>query len=114
MSRHAMQELPGPNWLMDPCPGAFAALTGAGDAKASLTDKLRMRWPGFEANLNQDVPRSTNDLWRQTGGNVHADPNSMQGTSAAYWGALPEMVREHLLDPNLHVAPSQCAQKTPG
>lgn len=141
----AMQELPGPNWLMGAGLGAFAALTGAGDAKAFLTDKLRMRWPGFEANLNQDVPHSTNPenleknqvrdfhklqnrelktiltLWRQTGGNPNSDPNSMEKTGATYWGALPErmhfiseMVREHLLDPNLYTPPSQYAHLKPG
>lgn len=141
----AMQELPGPNWLMGVGLGAFAALTGAGDAKAFLTDKLRMRWPGFEANLNQDVPHSTNPenleknqvrdfhklqnrelktiltLWRQTGGNPNSDPNSMEKTGATYWGALPErmhfiseMVREHLLDPNLYTPPSQYAHLKPG
>lgn len=141
----AMQELPGPNWLMGIGLGAFAALSGAPSAEAFLTDKLRMRWPGFEANLNQDVPRSQNEenlaqnkvrdfhalknpelktilsLWRQTGGNPHTDPNSMEGTGAEYWGDLPErmhfiaeMVREHLLDPNLYVAPSQYAHLKPG
>lgn len=141
----ALEELPGPNWLMSACVGAFAALTGAGNTQAFLTDKLRMRWPGFEANLNQDVPPSHNPenleankvrdfhrlenrelktiltLWRQTGGNPHADPNAMEGTGAEYWGALPErmhfiaeMCREHLLDPNLFVAPSQYAQLKPG
>ena len=141
----AMEELPGPNWLMGLGLGAFAALSGAPSAQAFLTDKLRMRWPGFEANLNQDVPRSQNEenlalnrvrdyhslknpelktilsLWRQTGGNPHADPNSMEATGAEYWGDLPErmhfiseMVREHLLDPNLYVAPSQYAHLKAG
>lgn len=141
----ALQELPGPNWLMGACLGGFAALTGAGDARAFLTDKLRMRWPGFEANLNQDVPKSQNSenlkenrvrdfhqlenrelktiltLWRQTGGNPHADANSMEATGATYWGSLPErmhfiseMCREHLLDPNLYTPPSQYAHLKPG
>lgn len=141
----AMEELPGPNWLMGLGLGAYAAIVGAKDAEAFLTDKLRMRWPGFEANLNQDVPLSTNPenvannkvrdyhklenrelktiltLWRQTGGNPHADPNSMDATGAKYWGALPErmhfiaeMVREHLMDPNLYTPPSQYAHLKAG
>lgn len=134
----AMQEMPGPNWLMGACLGVYAALTGAESAQAYLTDKLRMRWPGFEANLYQDVPQSKNPenlqqnrvrdfhslenrelkthltMWRQSGGNPNADPNSMEGTGAKYWGSLPErmhfiaeMTREHLLDPNLYTPPSQ-------
>jgi hypothetical protein len=132
----AMEAMPGPDWVMRSMAGGVLGLAGL-TLEGFLTDKLRMKWPGFEANLNKDVPKSENpdnvalnqvrdfhalenrELtsiltgWRQTGGKVNADPNSMAGTGAEYWGDLgermhfiSEMVREHLLDPNLYARPS--------
>lgn len=110
----ALKDLPGPDKLVTPLARVALALVGAGPLEGFITRHLEMQFPGFKANLNQPVPKSTNpenleknlvrdysklhsdglkahlDGWRETGGVPGTDHDSMKGTEAEFWGDLPD------------------------
>lgn len=110
----ALRDLPGPDIITTPLARAALALAGVGPLEEFLTSHLVMKYPGFEANLNQPVPESTNptniqhnlvrnydsltqeglkahlDGWRTDGGVAGTHGDDMQGTEAEFWGDLPD------------------------
>lgn len=110
----ALRDLPGPDAIVTPVARAALALAGLGPLEGFLTKHLVMKFPGFEASLNEPVPTSTNpvnlkenlvrnydtltqdglkahlDGWRESGGVKGSHGDEMRGTEAEFWGDLPD------------------------